>query len=265
MKLHILSDLHVEQCPYKPVPVDAGVVVLAGDIHHGPKAARWARSAFPVQEIVLVAGNHEFYRGDWDDTLERLRDDARNTGIHFLENDAVVIGGVRFLGATLWTDFDLFGPELREAAMEGSKHYLVDFWCIRADDPAAVVGIPAGPLQAWLVSPAAMRRRHLESRAWLAARLAEPHPGPTVVVTHHLPSMRSVAPRFADMFGCAGFASRVDDLFGRCGLWIHGHTHDGFDYVAGGTRVICNPRGYARWGVDDAENRRFDPGLVVEV
>lgn len=46
-------------------------------------------------------------------------------------------------------------------------------------------------------------------------------------------------------------------------LWMHGHTHDSFDYRIGATRVIANPRGYARDGV--AENKSFDPGLVIEV
>lgn len=27
-------------------------------------------------------------------------------------------------------------------------------------------------------------------------------------------------------------------------LWVHGHTHEAFDYRIGNTRVIVNPRAY---------------------
>ena len=107
-------------------------------------------------------------------------------------------------------------------------------------------------------------RRFDAHAAWLDARLAAPHAGPTVVITHHAPSPRSIHPRFAGspLNGCfVSDASRLLD--GRATLWIHGHTHDSFDYVTGDTRVVCNPRGYVIDGV--AENPRFDPGLVIEV
>jgi hypothetical protein len=63
----------------------------------------------------------------------------------------------------------------------------------------------------------------------------------------------------------ACFVSRAEHLLGadRVQLWVHGHTHDSFDYTLNGTRVVCNPRGYARGGVN--ENPFFDPNLVVEV
>jgi Icc-related predicted phosphoesterase len=100
--------------------------------------------------------------------------------------------------------------------------------------------------------------------AWLEARLAEPHAGPTVVITHHAPSPRSIHPRFAGSPLNAAFVSDAARLLdGRAALWIHGHMHDSFDYVAGGTRVVCNPRGYVIDGVP--ENPRFDPGLVIDV
>ena len=44
-------------------------------------------------------------------------------------------------------------------------------------------------------------------------------------------------------------------------LWIHGHTHESFDYEIGKTRVICNPRGYAPIEI----NKEFKPDFNVEV
>ena len=100
--------------------------------------------------------------------------------------------------------------------------------------------------------------------AWLEAELQRPFDGPTVVVTHHAPSPRSIHARFegSPLNGC--FVSDLERLMGpRVSLWIHGHTHDSFDYTVRGTRVVCNPRGYVLQGA--VENAAFDPALVVEV
>jgi hypothetical protein len=109
---------------------------------------------------------------------------------------------------------------------------------------------------------AGLFKRHA---AWLDQRLATPYGGPTVVVTHHAPSAKSIHPRFAGSILNAAFISDLEHLLGheRVDLWIHGHTHDSFDYCVNGTRVLCNPRGYARDGVD--ENASFDPGLTIEI
>jgi hypothetical protein len=85
------------------------------------------------------------------------------------------------------------------------------------------------------------------------------------VITHHAPSRHSIHPRFADSLLNACFVSDAAHLLGadRVSLWIHGHTHDSFDHRVNGTRVVCNPRGYARGGVN--ENPAFDPHFSVEV
>ena len=288
MKLHILSDLHLEFCPFTPPPADAGVVILAGDIHVSTHGFGWARAMFPEQEIVYVAGNHEFYRYDWDAHLDAMRAEAARHRIYFLEDDAVVMDGVRFLGATLWTDFDFFGEHMRQSAMRACVQYLADFSQIHAavavpDMAAAAPGAPGEPGEpgehrraradltgtlhstSRLLTPEQVRARHLTSRAWLEGQLATPFNGKTVVVTHHLPSQQSVARRYRDDLGSAGFASRLESLMGKSVLWIHGHTHDRFDYKIKKTRVICNPRGYCSRDGARMENRAFDPGLVVEV
>lgn len=264
MKLHILSDLHVEFAPFAPPATAADVVVLAGDIHVGAAGLEWARRTFPRQALIYVTGNHEFYRGDWDDALEAMRERALALDIHFLEDDELVLNGVRFLGTTLWTDFDYFGPARRREAMRACVEYLTDFRLIGARPHVEDTDVsrPVPRRAEGLLTPAHVRARHLASRAWLEARLAASHAGPTVVVTHHLPGAGSVSARFRDDLGNAGFASHLDHLMGRSALWIHGHTHDSFDYVLGGTRVVCNPRGYPL-SSGEFENPRFDPGLTL--
>ncbi|MBI5890191.1 MAG: metallophosphoesterase family protein [Nitrosomonadales bacterium] len=250
MRIHVLSDLHLEIASYQPQPVECDVVVLAGDIGNQVQGIAWGRSIWPAKEILYVPGNHEFYRRERTETLQQMRARAGELGVHLLDNDEVVIAGVRFLGSTLWTDFNLFGEELKKSAMAEGKKYLNDFRLIRERDR--------------VFSPARSAQLHKTSRKWLAAKLQQPFPGQTVVVTHHLPSMQSVAARYKPVLTSACFASNLDELLGASALWIHGHTHDSFDYVLRGTRVVCNPRGYCR-NPDKSENREFKPALVVEV
>ena len=100
---------------------------------------------------------------------------------------------------------------------------------------------------------------------WLESKLAEPYPGPTVVITHHAPSRKSIHPRFADSLLNACFVSDAERLIdgSRARVWTHGHTHDSFDYFLNGTRVVCNPRGYVKDGV--IENPLFDANFLVEI
>ena len=161
-----------------------------------------------------------------------------------------MIDGIRFLGSTLWTDFILFGEPAKQQAMSAGQRYLNDFRLIKE--------------QRKVFSPARSIELHEESLAWLSTKLQEDFIGETVVVTHHLPSMQSVSDKYKTSILSACFASNLDSLFGRGALWIHGHTHDSFDYEQNGTRVLCNPRGYSRYG-HDQENNEFNPVLVVEL
>ena len=260
MKILVLSDLHLEFLPLVPDETAADVVVLAGDIDLGLAGIEWGRASFPDKDVVYVAGNHEFYGHDWNGLRDQMRQEAHRQTVHFLENDAVIIDGVRFLGTALWTDFDLFGAARREAAMQAAQEYMTDYRRISAGPPGPHNKRP--PL-----TPAHTRERHVESRAWLEQRLAEPHDGKTVVVTHFLPGIQSVAGRFRGEITSAAFASDFDAQMGQAALWIHGHTHDSFDYLLNGTRVVCNPRGYCEFrgnGIE-CENPSFEPDKTVEV
>jgi predicted phosphodiesterase len=268
MKLHILSDLHLEFSTFEPIATDADVVVLAGDIGKKVSGIIWAREAFPDKEIIYVPGNHEFYGADRAETLAHMRIAADQCRVHLLDNDAAVINGVRFLGSTLWTDFLLFGDSKKSTAMSDGQNCLNDFRLIQ-DEEVSTPGWVKTRRAGWegtrpvRFSPARSIELHEQSLAWLKTKLDEPFDGKTVVVTHHLPSKLSVVDRFKDQLLSACFASELDYLFGKMDLWIHGHTHDNLNYEANGTRVICNPRGYVTYrGI---ENFDFDPALVLEL
>lgn len=252
MKLHILSDLHNEFSTYQPADVDADVIVLAGDIWKGERGIAWARETWPEKRIIYVAGNHEFYGKNRMHTLSALRITARECNVDFLDNDEVVIDKTRFLGCTLWTDFELFGREHRLECMYEGQQSLNDFRVIYE-----------GPGH---FSPTRSVELHEKSIAWLKANLDKPFDGQTVVVTHHLPSFMSVAPHYQNSKLSACFASRLDHMTNgeKVQLWIHGHTHDNFDYKLNGTRVMCNPRGYCTFSSGN-ENPNFNPYLVADV
>jgi len=250
MRIHILSDLHIEISSYLPHEVECDIVVLAGDIGNHTSGIEWARRVWPDQQIIYIPGNHEYYGLERTSTLQAMRETALQLGVHMLDNDEVMIAGVRFLGTTLWTDFNLFGEDTKLRAISAGQHNLNDFRLIKE--------------QGRVFSPERSIEIHEASLAWLSAKLKEDFTGETVVVTHHLPSMQSVSDRYKTSILSACFASNLDALFGRSRLWIHGHTHDTLDYVKNGTRVLCNPRGYSRYG-HDQENNEFNPALVVEI
>jgi Icc-related predicted phosphoesterase len=284
MKLHVLSDLHLEFGNFKPdieTVNAADVIVLAGDIHKGASGLKWARETFLDKPIIYVTGNHEFYGHHWDALVDDLRAQAKTYGINFLENDSVTIEGIRFLGATLWTDFNLFGESRRAQCMRLSESALNDFRLIRAGLP------PLG--QSELYSPeeglsstqdgnrpyvapltaAHTLHRHEQTMAWLKAELPNGDPDRTVVISHHYPHERSCAAKWSNDPISSIFGSNLpSDILLGATLWIHGHTHDSCDYrideFGRSVRVMCNPRGYPR-KMSQSENGNFDPKLLVSI
>ena len=250
MKLNVLSDLHLSQGELPLPENDADLVILAGDLARPARAVAWA-SRIP-KPVLYVPGNHEFYGGSIEGTVTELKRLCAGTRIRVLDCEEAVLGGVRFLGSTLWTDFMLGGAgAARDAAMREAERFMRDFSVVR------IGGTP--------FTPEASAGLFAQHAAWLEERLAAPHAGPTVVITHHAPSPRSIHPRFAGSPLNACFVSDAERLIDarRVQLWIHGHTHDSFDYRVGGTRVVCNSRGYARDGIN--ENASFDANLLLEI
>ncbi len=269
MKILILSDLHNDMDEMsvvvdgRRIDKDADVVVLAGDIEEGLRSPEWARQAFPDKEIVLVAGNHEFYGRYWNRNLIRIRQRSKELGIHFLENDVKEIEGVCFLGCTLWSDFMINGSSRRQIAIQEARQRMTDYRKIKHDRRA-------GEDHEWnlfktpFLHPESTVKRHLASVEWLEKELKSCSFHKTVVVTHHAPHPQSVPPHRQHNALAPAYVSNLDDLMGHCALWIHGHIHYQVDYEVRGTRVVANPRGYA-YARDEGRNKEFNPFFMVEV
>jgi predicted phosphodiesterase len=266
MKIQIASDLHLDLLPKiegaEPSLIeqtDADVLVLAGDIHDGYQGIRRFSNWKSGQEIIYVAGNHEYYGHVYMAKQGQMQVCAEQAGVHFLERTEIVIKGVRFLGATLWTDYRLFEPQYAQLlAMYEARERLNDHRRIRLDNGTFL------PLDAFVI--------HGTTRIWLKEKLKEPFKGKTVVVTHHAPHPNSVHQKYKDDLLSAAFASDVSELLQGVDLWIHGHVHDSFDYQVGRCRVVANPAGYVlnrrsirRMEDAQLENKLFNPSLVVEV
>lgn len=251
MKLRVLSDLHLESCDWTPPESVADVIILAGDIHNGSSGLKWARRHFGSLPVIYVPGNHEFFGGQLDQVIDRLRAEARQTRIDLLDGDGVVLGGVRFLGATLWTDFSLYSlaPSEIAQAMADAESNIVDYQEILHADGERLRAEQS-------------RKIHMGQVAWLARQLKEDFSGPTVVITHFLPHRASIHPKYECDKSNPFFATDLDRLVRPpVSLWIHGHTHESIDVVVNGTRIVCNPRGC----LPLAPNEAFDPRLVVDV
>lgn len=249
MRLHILSNLHLELGDFTPPDTGADAAILAGDIHVQEHGIDWAVKHFSVP-VYYVLGNYEFYGGHLDRMVKRLKQKATGTNVHVLECDEAIQDNVRFLGGTCWTDFSATGN--LKLAMAEARRTMSDYREIRA-------GMGLRKLR-----PEDTQKKHTEFKAWLRKKLNEPFDGKTVVITHHAPSILSIAPEYLDEFthGSAAYVNRMEHLMGKpIALWVHGQTHSKFDYKIAGTHVVCNPRGYHGLRL----NKKFDPALVVEI
>ena len=279
MNIQLLSDLHLESHPHftaQPAP-GADVLVLAGDIgsyqdgsllsslniadfglaRFSPLPVAQGGAGWPTP-VFFIPGNHEYDGLDFDEAHSRLRETCKRLGIVWLERECIVMLGVRFIGCTLWTDFDALtsdptlhgqvtvGEQLkvREKAFRAANYYLKKNHSTQNSEPMLA---------------AALREEGLKSQAWLRQALAVAFDGPTVVVTHFAPSLRSADPRYGLVPGTAGFCNALDDLLLSAQLWLHGHLHCPADYVANGCRVVANPLGYARKG----EQLAFKPSSLI--
>lgn len=253
MRLHVLSDLHLELGPGTAVAnarargiavpeVGADAVVLAGDTANAADGVRWAALIWPDRPVIYVLGNHEHYGWAVDATVRACRAAARGTSVRVLENETAELAGVRILGATLWTDFRLHGAP--RASAEAATRWMADFSVIRNRHGRTL-------------SPCDTIACHRRTRAWLARELGATD-ATTVVVTHHAPHPQS--DRFGDL-ASAAFVSDLGALIERFrpSLWVHGHTHACNDYRVGATRVVSNQAGYPH------EETNWDPGFCIDL
>ncbi|CAN7347207.1 metallophosphoesterase [Rhizobium sp. LjRoot258] len=255
MKAWIFSDLHLEDgkiCPVSTVP-EADICICAGDITN--KLVRSIRflgeCISPHMPVLFVPGNHEYYGSSIREGYqEGLREAEDYPDVHLLHQEVAIFEGFRFVGATFWSDLQLFGTP--QISMLEAQKGMTDYRQIK---------LSKKPFKRFSARHA--QGLHWEDNLFIQRALWDEAALPTIVVTHHAPSILSVPPEFIDDPVAPSFASRFEKhiIKYRPRLWIHGHLHNRSDYMIQTTRVICNPKGY----VDEHEKSGFDPYLVVDV
>jgi len=253
MRIHLLSDLHVEIQNYTPARVNADVVVLAGDIHSKARSAQWALEAFNWFDgpIIFVAGNHDFYGAELHSAQRKFDQAAsdNNGRLYCLEQQSLILDGVRFLGATCWTDFR-FGGNPHLSKFDASRS-MNDYRNIRMGSEYR------------RLLPGDTELIACSTRRWLEEELSRPFEGKTVLVTHHPITAQSIDPDRAPKLLDAAYYNAWEHLFFEpfqpLDLVLHGHTHFAVDYELNQTRVVSNPRGYPGEQLDG-----FKSELVLE-
>ncbi|WP_261512714.1 metallophosphoesterase [Chryseobacterium paludis] len=248
MKIQIISDLHQEFGSTELSFDNADVVVLAGDVNLGTKGIEWIKSEIPDKPVIYVLGNHEYYKGSYPKTLNKIKEAAKDSNIYVLEDSYVDIEDIRFHGTTLWTDFSIFGNPVQYGMLCQSK--MNDYKKIKRDP-----------------SYSKMRtidifKIHQFSRMALKENLENSKGLKNIVVTHHAPSIQSVPELYKNDPVTSAYASNLEDFIVEYQplYWIHGHIHTPCRYKIGNTEIICNPHGY----IDEKYNG-YEKELIVEI
>ncbi len=286
MKLQLLSDLHLEVHPhFKPSPApEADLLVLAGDIGSYQANSQITDSDFGLARfsphngwptpVLYIPGNHEYDMLEFDATHTRLRATCERLGLIWLEREVLtasqILGRpaepIRFVGTTLWSDFDALGPSPSFAAMlhkQGANALTHQLKARQKAFGAANYYLKKSGTSRHQMPMLAeqFREQALTCQAWLKVALTPAFIGKTVVITHFAPSLRSADPRYGNTPGTAGFCNGLDDLLPEADLWLHGHLHCPSDYQAGRCRVVANPLGYVRKN----EQTAFKPEMIIEI
>jgi Icc-related predicted phosphoesterase len=242
VRINYFSDIHLEFGALETSDNDADIIIAAGDIGVSTQGVEWLKTF--NKPVVYIAGNHEFYTHEYQQTLQLIRKRCAGSNVHFLENDCFIFQGVRFLGCTLWADLFVEGDKTAEALGKT----LNDFRRIKfAERPFDAVQFS---------------QLHQNSKTWLEQELAQPYSGKTVVVTHHAPSLWSwndTAYALKKLAYCNDMKPLLHEY--EIAAWFHGHVHCQIDYRIAGARILCNPRGYAGTKVAP----RFDQNRTVDI
>lgn len=282
MRVNVISDLHID---FADLTLPGGdVLILSGDIfeaksfkkeNYNPEMVlleheqedkrpdRFYRfileeCSAKYRKVVMVMGNHEHYRFQFHKTYEHIKSQLPDN-VHLLEKESLVLDGVLFLGATLWTDMNK-QDSLTLYHMQGAMN-----------DYRQITMLNESTGDYHRLQPEKTVQEHLKTLEYFKTALTENKnreggPLPVVVVTHHSPSKLSTHPKYRDEIIMNGaYSSDLSEMIlnnPEIRVWTHGHTHEPFDYQVGETRIICNPRGY-KYYEQRAED--FDPTIGFDI
>eukprot|EP00928_Gymnodinium_smaydae_P043891 TRINITY_DN29332_c0_g2_i1.p1 TRINITY_DN29332_c0_g2~~TRINITY_DN29332_c0_g2_i1.p1 ORF type:complete len:648 (-),score=60.11 TRINITY_DN29332_c0_g2_i1:183-1922(-) len=213
------------------LPVRKGAyLALLGDVFDGAKIREGTYKAYLMKQCVgfeavfVLAGNHEFYRSEYNSCRSALRKMCEEVtvamngsgAVHFLDCDRVDLPStqVRVLGCTLWS-------AVSEDDADAVAKALTDYTAISVCDADESTSrkVKVEDTNAW----------HARELAWLQNEIAEAERDGVrcVVMTHHAPSFHGTcAPAHEGSSISSGFCSNLERLLRPpvC-AWLFGHTH----------------------------------------
>ena len=259
MKIIPLSDLHIRRPEDVVIPhFNSDVIVLAGDIVDplSHVSASYMRILLTKTRYILyVPGNHEFWGHTYfschkqiDEIISIVNSELPEPRVFKL--GCVTLDGIRFIGATLWT-------EMRERdggiASSAIMRDMVDYYKIRKESGG-------------FIQPSDTVSMHNMDKDFILRNIDRS--GTNVIVTHHVPTWNHLDPRYLLSELNPAFVSNLDEMIlsvtDHVPLWIHGHTHTSFDTTIGKTRIVCNPKGYVLRNGND-ENPKFKSGRHINL
>lgn len=255
MRFKLLSDLHLEFDRgdlWKPTPTaedNITTLLLAGDIHIGRKAEAWIDEMCDrYHKVIYILGNHEYYDNEYYGVQDFWRNKDQTGNFVFLENSHTYLkGNVAVFGATMWTYVH------NSYAWDAKR--MNDYRIIKIND--------YGNIRTLRISDTNII--HDVTIEKLTKFLAMPMPdgGRKIVMTHHLPHLDCVNPKYYGSDMNKFFVTNLDDIIKENDIayWVHGHTHDNVNTVVHGTHILCNPRGYHGYEL----NKNFDEDLIFYV
>jgi len=268
MKISICSDLHLEFGELEiHNTANTDVLVLAGDVcvindlypltteadaigYVKYRSQRYhdffQQACKEWKQVIYIMGNHEHYQGDFATTICNARERLGYlANLHVLERQSIIIEDVKFICGTLWTDMNKSDLETFRLV----RNYMNDFTVIKNTSAPVHFRDQSGVFRT-RVGKFTPEQSVVEHKAMLD--VIKEHASESyrniVVVGHHAPSKQSTHPRYQeDTLVNGAYSSALEEFiesYPKIKLWIHGHTHDEFDYKVGDCRVVCNPRGY---------------------
>lgn len=239
MKIQIISDIHCDSWASGHLwdyinPTNADALSICGDVGTERYIHNLITEALTHYEYVFfVFGNHDFYFNNIDLQYKVKLAYRYNDRVFIFTNDLYEINGIKIFGGVMWSNPNpIFDMEIRNG--------IADFMYIKD----------------WSVEK--MRLEHSN----FCKKLTEVGQ-PDIILSHFVPCYKSVHNRYKYNPLCMGineyFTTDMTAYMYGVKLWIHGHTHDDYNYVTGDTRIICNPVGYC------GELQYWDKELVVSV
>ncbi|UYM17963.1 metallophosphoesterase [Endozoicomonas euniceicola] len=267
INISLHSDLHNEMQDHslidepKVISSDkADIFVLAGDIHNGIESIQYAKSVAKKHNkpVIFIAGNHEYYGHDLIETEKILRKESSSEeNVYFLEKDSIVLNNIRFLGCTLWSNFELY-----EQVIPGSKAFCMAWSEGRINDFSKIT------MNNRAISSGDMENLNQDCMQWLQKEFLMPHSGPTVVITHFAPvpdcvdeKWKKEPPEFNEL--SPYFVNNLTEFITtwQPDFWFYGHTHSNICLKIGKTQIISNQKGYP----SEEDSTGYRPDMLIKV